>query len=239
MTTTARSATVAPAATIVLDSAWSDYLLWLTFAVPGMLNRGNINAMAYALRHLPSDAPMLEIGSFCGLSTCVLGYLRAKLGVTNRFFTCDRWSFEGQALGEALGDSPTVTHDVYQAFVRESYLRNIKTFCKGDLPLTVEADSDTFFASWQASKSTHDVFGREARLGGPLSFCYIDGNHTYDFARRDFDNTDRHLVSGGFILFDDSADGSTWEVCRVVAEVVASGSYRVVAKVPNYLVQKI
>jgi hypothetical protein len=71
-----------------------------------------------------------------------------------------------------------------------------------------------------------------------LSFCYIDGNHSYDVATRDFLNTDRFLTPGGFIIFDDSADGSEWEVCKVIQEVIESGSYDLLAKNPNYFFQK-
>ncbi|MFO0829200.1 MAG: class I SAM-dependent methyltransferase [Phycisphaerales bacterium] len=222
-----------------LESAWSDYLVWLGFAVPGMLNRGNVDAMAHAIRRLPSEAPLVEIGSFCGLSTCVLSYLCTKHGRRNPLFTCDRWAFEGQELGKPLGDSSTVTHDAYRTFVRESFLRNARTFCQDRLPHTIEADSDEFFARWRESQRCVDVFGTTVRLGGPIAFAYIDGNHTYEFARRDFDNVDRHLEIGGHILFDDSADGSAWEVCRVIDEILRSDSYAVVAKMPNYLVQKV
>ncbi len=221
-----------------LPSAWSEYLNWLSFAVPGMLVRGNVDAMAYALGHLPNEAPVLEIGSFCGLSTCVLGYLRGKAGIKNRLFTCDRWGFEGQAVGAPLGDHPTLTHEEYRTFVRDSFLRNTRRFCGSEWPWTIEADSDAFFARWSANEEATDVFERPVKLGGPLSFCYIDGNHTYAFARRDFENADRFLAPGGFILFDDSADGSGWEVCRVVAEVLREGRYELVARNPNYLVQK-
>ena len=111
-------------------------------------------------------------------------------------------------------------------------------FCKTDLPYTIEADSDTFFKQWSAAESVTDVFGRNVDMGGALSFCYIDGNHTYDCAKRDFVNADQYLSPRGFILFDDSGDGSGWEVCKVVEEVLKSGSYHLIAKNPNYLVQK-
>ena len=221
-----------------IPPAWSDYLTWLSFAVPGMLTRSNVDTMSFALQHLPNDAPMLEIGSFCGLSTCVLSYLRLRHSISNRFFSCDRWTFEGQTPGAPLGDHKFITHDQYRTFVRDSYLRNADKFCKPDLPHTIEADSDTFFQRWSAAESATDVFGRNVKLGGPLSFCYIDGNHSYEFAKRDFVNTDRFLAGGGYILFDDSGDGSGWEVCKVIEEVLKSGSYRLVANNPNYLVQK-
>lgn len=148
--------------------AWSDYLEWLSFAVPGMLTRGNVDAMSFALQHLPNDAPMLEIGSFCGLSTCVIAHLRLRHSISNRFFTCDRWTFEGQNLGQYLGDSKIVTHDQYRTFVRTSYLRNTEMFCKADLPYTIEADSDTFFQRWNAAEPAIDVFGRHVETGGSL-----------------------------------------------------------------------
>jgi hypothetical protein len=243
MSTAASATPVQPApqqiGPVTLPSGWDEYLLWLSFAVPGMLAKGNVNGMAHAIRHMPPGGAMLEIGSFCGLSTCVLAHLRRTLGATAPFFTCDRWAFEGQQLGSLIGSSPTVTHDAYRAFVRESFQRNARMFCGPDLPATIEQDSDGFFDLWRRSVPSTDVFGRPASLGGPLSFVYIDGNHTYDFANRDFRNSDEFLLPGGFLLFDDSADGSQWEVCGVVKEVLASGRYELVAKLPNYLVRKI
>ncbi len=217
----------------------SEYINWLTFANPGMLDRGNIDCMDYAIRHLPGGAPIVEIGSFCGLSTNVLAYLKEKHNVRNALITCDRWIFEGAENGGPLGDSSTVTHDDYRSFVRESFLRNVRMFSRADLPFTIELFSDEFFDAWAGNSRRRDVFGREVTLGGPMGFCYIDGNHTYDFARRDFENCDRYLEPGGFLLFDDSADDSEWGVRRVVREVAGSGRYRLVAKKPNYFFQKL
>lgn len=216
----------------------SDYLRWMTSSVAGWLNPGNVPAMEYALQHLPDGSAMVEIGTYCGLSTCVLGYFREKYGVKNPFFNCDRWDFEDQQLGQPLGDSKHVTHDQYKAFVRASYLRNLQTYCAQDLPSTVEAYSDTFFEWWQEKREVQDVFGHTVRMGGPISFCYIDGNHTYEFAKRDFENTDRHLVPGGFILFDDSFAGNGCGAPQAAAEALRLPSYRLIGKFPNYLIQK-
>ena len=51
-----------------------EYLTWLQFANSGMLNHGNVYAMKYAIENLPTSDPIIEIGSFCGLSTNVLSY---------------------------------------------------------------------------------------------------------------------------------------------------------------------
>jgi hypothetical protein len=40
-------------------------------------------------------------------------------------------------------------------------------------------------------------------------------------------------------LFDDSADGSGFDVCKVVEEVICTKRYALVAKNPNYFFKKI
>lgn len=215
-----------------------EFINWLSFANAGMLNRGNLLCFDYALANLPSEAPLVEIGSFCGLSTNLLGYFKRRHNVDNPLFTSDRWQFEGADPGGMVGDS-AITHSSYRQFVKESFLRNVRMFSATDLPHTIEMLSDDFFAAWSRGQTAADVFDRPVILGGPISFCYIDGDHRYAPARRDFLNADRHLQPGGFILFDDSADGSHWEVCRVIEEIKRLPNYRVVIKNPNYLVQKI
>jgi hypothetical protein len=216
----------------------NEFLTWIRFAVPGMLAQENVDAMEYALTNMPSGKPILEIGSFCGLSTVVLSYLLSKHSKTTPFFTCDKWEFEGQRLGSPLGDSPSVTHDVYRMYVRDTFLRTMQTFAADHLPHTIECFSDEFFGRWFENEKTVDVFGRPVTLGGEISFCYIDGNHTYEFAKRDFENTDRALVSGGFILFDDSGDDSDWEVNQLTREIISGRKYELVSRNPNYLVRK-
>lgn len=216
----------------------SPYLSWLRLAVPGMLLDGNIIAIEHAIRNLPADAAVIEIGTFSGLSTAVIAHFLDKYDQNPDFYTCDRWEFEGQQLGECLGASRFVTHDEYRDYVKGNFLRTAETFVKGRSLHTIEVFSDEFFGLWFRRETVTSVFGRQVRLGGPIGFCYIDGNHTYDFARRDFENTDRFLVAGGHILFDDSADGSIWEVNQLVREVVRTKQYELVMRNPNYLLKK-
>jgi hypothetical protein len=213
----------------------SEFLAWVRFAVPGMLGQGNIEAMEYAVANMPQNNPILEIGSFCGLSTVVLSYLIDKRNLSTSIFTCDKWEFEGQQLGALLGDSPSVTHDVYREYVKSTFLRSMYTFAANRLPYTIECFSDEFFRRWFEEEKAIDVFARSVTLGGEFSFCYIDGNHTYEFAKRDFENADRSLVRGGFILFDDSADDSHWEVNQLTREIAAGNRYDLVSRNPNYL----
>jgi predicted O-methyltransferase YrrM len=227
-----------PAAPSPIDENWTEYMSWLKFANAGMLKRGNAYCFDYALKNIPSASSIVEIGSFCGLSTNMITYFKEKYGLKNPLITCDKWIFEGAEAGGMLGDSTTVSHSEYREFVKETYSRNVRMFSRYDLPYTIEVFSDEFFQAWRNKEDRTDVFGRKITLGGPISFCYIDGNHSYDFARRDFENADDHLEPGGFLLFDDSADGSKWEVCRVVQEVMQTGRYDLVAKNPNYFFKK-
>ena len=222
---------------VVVDVS-NEYVGWLRHVNAGMLQSGNLYCFDYAIRNLPNAAPILEIGSFCGLSTNLLTYYKEKHGVRNLLFTCDRWEFPRSEGRTMVGDS-SITHAEYRAYARETFIRNVHMFSRYDLPHTIEMLSDEFFAAWRNGQEVADVFGGPVRLGGPLSFCYIDGNHSYEYARRDFINCDELLVPGGFILFDDSMDFTGYEgVRRVVAEVRRSGRYELVIKNPNYFFRK-
>jgi hypothetical protein len=216
----------------------NEYLGWLRLAVPGMMMQGNVDAMRFAIANMPSGKPVLEIGSFCGLSTAIMSYFLDKKSGSTTIFTCDKWEFEGQNTGEPLGDSLSVTHDAYKDYVKDIFLSSMNTFSANRLPHTIECLSDEFFRLWAANEKTVDVFERPVTLGGKISFCFIDGNHTYEYAKRDFENTDQILVSGGFILFDDSADGSDWEVNTLVREIVTDDKYELISKNPNYFFRK-
>ena len=200
----------------------------------GWLERGNLYSFDYAMRNLPSEAPIIEIGSFYGLSTNLLGYYKQSNSVKNKVVNCDKWQWNDTG---QVGHS-TFTYPEYLSFAKDAYIRNVQMFSRDDLPYTIELFSDEFFQQWRENREVSDVFGRTLRLGGPISFCFIDGNHAYDYAKRDFVNTDEFLEIGGFILFDDSADGTGWEVSRVRDEVIATRRYDVVAKNPNYLFRK-
>jgi hypothetical protein len=72
-----------------------------------------------------------------------------------------------------------------------------------------------------------------------LSFAYIDGNHTYEYAKRDFINVHQNLVPRGFILFDDTTDDNPFGLTKLIKEIKKRSDYALVFKNPNYLFQKI
>ena len=214
-----------------------EFINWLCFANPGMLERANLYCFDCAVKNLPSDSPIIEIGSFCGLSTNVIAYYKSKYNRKNKLMTCDKWVFEGAQEGGNLGNSH-ISHTDYRKFVKESFMRNIKFFSNSDLPFPIEVSSDEFFEAWGKQKALVDIFGNKVNAGGRVSFVYIDGDHAYEHVKRDFLNSDRFLEVGGFLLFDDSSDGSGFEVNKAMKDVIQSGKYELI-KNKNYFFKKI
>lgn len=216
-----------------------EFFRWISFAIPGMTGGGNIESLGYAIKNLKGNGAIIEIGSFCGLSTIIISYFKNQFKKTNTLYTCDKWEFEGQQMGKMIGNNTSMKHEDYRNFVKETYIRNVTNFCKNDLPHTIEVFSDDFFKEWTNNSKKIDVLGKEVTLGGPIAFAFIDGNHTYEFAKRDFINVDKFLEKDGFVLLDDSSDYSRWEVNKVAREILKMKNYELVARNPNYLFKKI
>lgn len=228
-----------------------EYTDWLMWANAGMTDPGTLHCMDYVMRNIPSDDAVVEIGAFCGLGTNLMSYFRHKNGRRNSIFVSDKWIFEPHPVtgggpdgvagsGGALGGAEHLTHQDYRQFVKESFIRNVRTFSVGELPHPIEKLSDEFFQLWRREAQVRDVFGTPCKLGGPISFALIDGDHTYEQAKRDFEKCDEFLVDGGFIFFDDSADYQDihWGVHDVVREIKRNQRYEVVMKNPHYLFRK-
>ena len=213
------------------------YLSWLTFANAGMLHPGNLGLFQHAIEGAPPSGAIVEIGAFCGLSTNVLSYLLKKFEKTNLLYTCDRWRFEGSEQGGFIGNG--ITHSAYRDYVKSSFVRNVEFFGGEPKPFAIEALSDEFFELWRTRAALQDLFGRVVNLGGPIALCYVDGNHTFEYAKRDFENCDEFLVAGGFVLFDDSEDGNRFGLTPLMREIERSECYELVAKNPNYLFRKV
>lgn len=212
---------------------------WIQLSTAGLLAPGVEEQFDEVLENLNSDSPILEIGSLAGQSTNVLTHLLRSRQMPNLVFNTDPWDFERSADESVIGGSEALTPDKLSAHVRQQYEDNVRLFSGDRLPHTVQMYSDDFFESWSASSEVVDVFGRDVRLGGPISFGFIDGNHTYDFARRDFENLDKFLEVGGFVLFDDSAEWLPFGSARFMEDMRSNGRYELVSRRPNHLYKKL
>jgi hypothetical protein len=218
----------------VLDD---EFVRWLSYANAGMLHRGNAWSMDYAVRNLPSGPAVVEIGSFAGLSTNAICHLLRKHGRSNPFFTCDNWDVTARGETRRIAGS-SLTFPEYACYVKESFLRNVAFFSPGNPPHGIESSSADFFEKWRTAQTVPDLFGRAARLGGPIGFAYVDGIHSIEAVRGEFESIDRFLAPAGFILFDDSADSSPFGLNRLMREIAASGGYELLGQTPNYFFRK-
>lgn len=216
-----------------------NYTRLLTDVNAGMCVPGNLYLFDYAVKNLPGDAPIVEIGLWAGLSTNLLTYYKRKHGRRNQIVNCDRWGGEDEQGHPApVGESGFTLGD-FRAHLRDAYVRNVQRFSRHDLPHTLELLSGELFDAWRKGGRLTDVFGREVQLGGPIGFAFIDGAHDYDNVRADFEMCDEFLEPGGFVLFDDSAPEAGWpDVRRLVEEVQSDGRYELVAVNPHHLFRK-
>ena len=78
------------------------------------------------------------------------------------------------------------------------------------------------------------AYSEEAVVGipGGLDFVYIDGNHSYDFVKRDVELYGPKLKLGGILGFDDTGFVS---VSRVVIETIDGGGFEPVDGCVNCL----
>ena len=207
----------------------------LTSSLTGWLNDNDIIALEYGIRHIKTQFPAIEIGSFCGLSTNIISYYMRKYNKNNPLFCSDKWTADSWA-DRIKNLKPEITIENYHDFLKESFINNCRMFSRTNLPYAIEEFSDDFFSLWENNKCVKDVFGRDAELGGNISFAFIDGMHTYDFAKRDFYSTDKYMVKGGHIFMHDTFDGGPLET--LVKEIIKEGRYCVIMKNPNYLLRK-
>jgi len=221
-----------------------DFTYRLTQVNPGMMDSGNLHLFDYAIKNLPTDDPILEIGAFMGLSTNLISYYKLKNNKKNRFITCDKWDYSFKGLGSKKLGYSNITGEDWGKYVKECFLRNVAFFSKGDLPIVIQEYSNSFFDLWESNQNCKSLFGEEIQLGGPFSFCFIDGNHEYEFVKDDFLHCDAHLVNKGFIMFDDSSKykGSPG-VKRLIKELKENNTfgnkYEIVSINPNYLIKKL
>jgi hypothetical protein len=211
----------------------------------GMLKEGNIGLIDFAIKNMPTEGSVLEIGSYGGLSANLIIYLMLKHKKNNSFFTCDAWIYEGyndhlkDANNNAIDGRKDILRSDYSVYIKNAFINSIKFLSPQNLPFSFHLYSDLFFENWNNHKNDVDIFGRKVQLGGNISFAYIDGGHSYEVAWKDFNNVASNLVKNGFILLDDSADGQNFGSAHMMDTIKKDKKYKVIAKNPNYLIQKI
>lgn len=213
-----------------------------------MMPPGNVFALDHAIRRLPPKGVVLEIGSFGGTSANIILYLLKKHRQPHPLMTCDPWICEGfhdNTRGHdarymtCLDGSESITRTAYMEYIQRSFTESLRLFHADRLPSAFRLRSDDFFTLWREEASAVDLFDRPTQLGGKISLAYIDGDHSYAQARRDFEHVHEALLPGGFVLMDDSAPFDHFGSAQFAREVAATyPDMRVVMKNPHYLFVK-
>ncbi len=210
----------------------------------GMLLDGNIELLDLAIKNIPQEGSVVEIGSYGGLSSNLIIYLMKKYNKDNNFFTCDAWVYEGYkdylgSISKHIDGRDDISRADYSIYLKNAFINTIKFLNPTRLPYSFHLTSNLFFEKWMNGETETTVFDSTVKLGGKISFAYIDGDHSLEGALNDFQNVVNHLVKGGYILLDDSADHLNFGSAKMMSDIKNDKRFKVVAKNPNYLIQKI
>ncbi|NQU37524.1 MAG: class I SAM-dependent methyltransferase [Actinobacteria bacterium] len=153
----------------------------------------------------------LEIGTYCGKSTIYLG--AAAQEVDAQLVTVDHHhgSEENQP-GWEWHDESLVDPESGRLDTLPSLRRTLRVAGLESVVTPVVGDTSVV-ANWWST---------------PLVFLFLDGNHTEEIARRDYESFAQHVVVGGTLavhdVFPDPADGGQppW---HVVQRAVRSGIF--------------
>ena len=210
----------------------------------GMLHPGNPYLMDYAIKNMPSNGIVLEIGVYGGLSTNLLLHLLNTNNRKEELYGCDAWVYEGynDYLGKIdahIDGRPDIARRDYTQYIKESFIKSTTFLNQNSLPHTCHLFSDDFFEQWNHTNDFTDVFGRKFKIEANISFAYIDGDHSYQQTEKDFNNVANRLVIGGYVLIDDSAKVATFGSSRYIKQIKKDSRFEIVANNPNFLIRKV
>lgn len=180
--------------------------------IPGWLSPGEADLLAgsvvQALSATPAPHHIIEIGSYCGRSTMVLGSVVQAVDQQATVHAVD--PHEGTvsaAPGRRHTGTPTFT----------TFLAHLVAAGLGDVVVPVKARS--YEVDW------HD----------PVCLLFIDGLHDYADVACDFSHYERWLGPGALVAFHDYSDQYPC-VKSFVDHVLATGAYEPVGRVESLAV---
>jgi hypothetical protein len=182
------------------------------------------DAAVDAIGRVP-DAPLLEVGSYCGKSSVYLGAAAQPVGRVVFALDHHRGSEENQP-GWEWHEPDLVDPAVGEIDTLPWFRRTIHDAGLEGTVVALVGDSPTVGKVWTI----------------PLALLFIDGGHGSEPAHRDYELWTPHVARGGLLaihdVFPDPADGGRppYEIfCRALesgafAEVSATGSLRVLER---------
>ncbi len=145
----------------------------------------------YLYRHAlkaPSTGVFVEVGSWKGKSTIWLAHAsRARAGV--KVYAVDPHT-----------GSPEHHEKFGEVYTFDIFKENIKSAGVEDMVVPLKKTSEEAAREWD---------------GTPIAFLWIDGDHSYEMVKKDFEVWSPYLVEGGIVAFHDT---DTWEGPRRFVE---------------------
>ena len=140
------------------------------------------------------DSFAVEIGSYCGKSACYIGQA-CKENNTYLVTIDHHMGSEEQQLGQEYFDPEEYDYKKNRVDTLPSLIKNIDKFDLNDSVRPLVSDSAT------AAKS----------LENQLDMVFIDGSHTFESARSDYESWKGKIRKGGILaihdIYDTEADG--------------------------------
>jgi len=166
-----------------------------------------IGATAHALRELPEAGAVVEVGSYCGRGTVVLGSVVKAVRPTARVWSIDPHDGKLGAADRYVTVGPSL----------EKLKANVAAAGLADIIKILQA-------------SSAQVPCQEA-----IVMLLIDGLHDYANVARDFSHFEPCVADGGYVAFHDYA-GYFPGVVAFVNELLTSGGYDRVALAKSLIV---
>lgn len=170
-------------------------------AVEGFLDPIEGYALALLAEHGPGAGTIVEIGSYAGRSTCYLAH-GSKRARREKVVAVDHFLGSPEHQPGGGHDSSLVA----KGSLYDTFKANLESAGVNDWVHVIKAGSAEAVKGW-----SH-----------PVRLLFIDGDHSYEESRRDFESWSPWLVSEGIAVFHDIGifDGVT----RFYEELTASGA---------------
>jgi hypothetical protein len=178
-----------------LDEAWS-----AAKDVPGFLLEQEARFLGMMAVCAPHDGVIVEIGSFKGKSTVLLGKLAERYGF-GPIVAIDPHTFHNAELVEHR-TTPEATS--YDAFLKHLDVAGVSRYIE-----VHRAFSSEVAASWSR----------------PIRLLWIDGDHSYPGAKSDFDGFFPHMLPNGFVALHDALHEFAGPIRVFIEEMLRSDRF--------------
>lgn len=165
-------------------------------------------AAAQVLAKFTGSHAIVEVGSYCGRSTVVLGSVVKALGSEAKVYAIDPHHGRVGAMDQGIKVG-TSTLKMFRRNIAAAELN----------PVVEEIQQYSYKVRWDR----------------PIQFLLIDGLHDYINVARDFYHFEPWIAAGGYVAFHDYADYYPG-VKSFVNEIIGSGRYRPILNIRSMMV---